>query len=81
MLAERAPALYYIHVAAFFDAVWIALRDAKLHIRVAAVDALRSTLLLVKTKETRMKATWYKQLLEVRGADAIRYTVDCQGAR
>lgn len=66
MLAERAPSQYYNSVAAFFEVMWVALRDAKLHIRIAAIDALRSTLILVKGKETRMKATWYKQMLDVR---------------
>lgn len=39
--AESAPAVFNVHVKSFIDAVWFPLRDAKQHIREAAVRALK----------------------------------------
>lgn len=40
-LAENAPAVFNVHVRAFIDAIWSALRDPKIHVREAAVSALQ----------------------------------------
>lgn len=39
-MAENAPAVFNVHVRAFIDAIWSALRDPKIHVRDAAVAAL-----------------------------------------
>lgn len=43
-LAINAPTLFYVHVPAFVDLIWSALRDPKLVIREGAIDALRGSL-------------------------------------
>ena len=43
-LALNAPTLFYVHVPAFVDLIWVALRDAKLPIREGAIEALRACL-------------------------------------
>lgn len=42
-MAEQAPAVFNVHVKAFIDHIWPALRDSKPHIREAAVSALKVT--------------------------------------
>ncbi len=39
-LASEAPAVFNVHVASFLDGVWGGLRDTKLHVREARVQAL-----------------------------------------
>jgi FKBP12-rapamycin complex-associated protein len=39
-MAENAPAVFNVHVRAFIDAIWSALRDPKIHVRDAGVSAL-----------------------------------------
>ncbi len=39
-LASEAPAVFNVHVASFLDGVWGGLRDPKLHVREASVQAL-----------------------------------------
>ncbi|KIY93538.1 FKBP12-rapamycin complex-associated protein [Monoraphidium neglectum] len=43
-LADCAPAVFNVHVKAFIDGVWGGLRDPKLHVRDASVQALQSSL-------------------------------------
>jgi hypothetical protein len=40
-MAENAPAIFNVHVQQFIDVIWAGLRDAKLYVREASVDALR----------------------------------------
>jgi FKBP12-rapamycin complex-associated protein len=40
-LADCAPAVFNVHVKAFIDGVWGGLRDPKLHVRDASVQALQ----------------------------------------
>ncbi len=40
-LADVAPAIFNVHVKAFIDGVWGGLRDPKLHVRDASVQALQ----------------------------------------
>eukprot|EP00198_Chlamydomonas_reinhardtii_P008241 XP_001697578.1 target of rapamycin, growth-regulatory PI3K-like protein kinase [Chlamydomonas reinhardtii] len=62
--AESAPAVFNVHVKSFIDAVWFPLRDAKQHIREAAVRALKACLCLVEKRETRYRVQWYYKLHE-----------------
>jgi FKBP12-rapamycin complex-associated protein len=39
-LASEAPAVFNVHVKAFLDGIWGGLRDPKLHVREASVQAL-----------------------------------------
>eukprot|EP00741_Cyanophora_paradoxa_P013833 tig00020710_g13353.t1 len=58
-LAENAPTLFYVHVTAFFEHIWVAFRDSKLHIREAAAESLRACLALVGKRESRLRVNWY----------------------
>lgn len=39
-MASEAPAVFNVHVKAFLDGIWGGLRDPKLHVREASVQAL-----------------------------------------
>ncbi|GBF92737.1 target of growth-regulatory PI3K kinase [Raphidocelis subcapitata] len=54
-LADCAPAVFNVHVKSFIDGVWGGLRDPKLHVREASVQALTSVLVLVEKRETRYR--------------------------
>jgi hypothetical protein len=62
--AEAAPAVFNVHVKSFIDAIWFPLRDAKQHVREAAVRALKACLCLVEKRETRYRVQWYYKLFE-----------------
>ncbi|KAF5842966.1 armadillo-type protein [Dunaliella salina] len=61
-MAEQAPAVFNVHVKAFIDAIWCPLRDARVFIREAAVQALKACLCLVEMRETRYRVQWYYKL-------------------
>ena len=63
-LAEAAPTVFNVHVTAFVDGVWTALRDNRLAVRQAARDALRECLCVVEARETRYRMQWYYQLYQ-----------------
>lgn len=63
-LAAAAPSVFNVHVGAFIDGVWPALRDARLPVREAACAALRQTLCIIEARETRYRMQWYYQLYE-----------------
>uniref|UniRef100_A0A7S1SYY6 Serine/threonine-protein kinase TOR n=1 Tax=Tetraselmis chuii TaxID=63592 RepID=A0A7S1SYY6_9CHLO len=63
-MAENAPAVFNVHVRAFIDAIWSALRDPKIHVRDAGVSALSACLCLVEKRETRYRVQWYYRLFE-----------------
>lgn len=46
-MASEAPAVFNVHVKAFLDGIWGGLRDQKLHVREASVQALEVGLVLV----------------------------------
>ena len=54
-LARNAPTVFNVHVPAFIDAIWPALRDQSLAIREAAVRALRECLVVIEKRETRYR--------------------------
>ena len=61
-LAENAPTVFNVHVPAFIDGVWVALRDKRLHVRVAAVLAVRACLVVVEKRETRYRVQHYYRM-------------------
>ena len=63
-MAEQAPAVFNVHVKAFIDTIWGALRDARPHVREAASGALSACLRLVAERETRYRVQWYYKLFE-----------------
>jgi FKBP12-rapamycin complex-associated protein len=63
-LAINAPTLFYVHVPAFVELIWSALRDPKLVIREGAVEALRACLELIAERESRLRQQWYQKILE-----------------
>eukprot|EP00882_Tetradesmus_deserticola_P018605 GHRQ01019983.1.p1 GENE.GHRQ01019983.1~~GHRQ01019983.1.p1 ORF type:complete len:439 (+),score=205.09 GHRQ01019983.1:451-1767(+) len=63
-LASEAPAVFNVHVKAFLDGIWGGLRDPKLHVREASVQALERVLVLVEKRETRYRVQWYYGLFE-----------------
>ena len=56
-MAENAPTMFNVHVPEFVDAVWVALRDQKLHVR-ERVEALRACLRVIEKRETRWRVQW-----------------------
>lgn len=63
-MAENAPTMFNVHVPEFVDAVWVALRDQKLHVRERAVEALRACLCVIEKRETRWRVQWYYRMFE-----------------
>lgn len=63
-LAVAAPAVFNVHVKVFVEVIWNGIRDPKLHIREAAVGALRACLILIEKRETRYRVQWYYRLFE-----------------
>jgi FKBP12-rapamycin complex-associated protein len=63
-LAANAPTVFNVHVPAFIDAIWPALRDPRLTVREAAVAALRECLVVIEQRETRYRVRWYYKLYE-----------------
>lgn len=63
-MAENAPTMFNVHVPEFVDAVWVALRDPKLHVRERAVEALRACLCVIEKRETRWRVQWYYRMFE-----------------
>ncbi|MCO5588585.1 hypothetical protein L7F22_042542 [Adiantum nelumboides] len=63
-MAENAPTMFNVHVPEFVDAVWVALRDQKLHVRERAVEALRACLCVIEKRETRWRVQWYYKMFE-----------------
>ncbi|KAH7427560.1 hypothetical protein KP509_10G049200 [Ceratopteris richardii] len=63
-MAINAPTMFNVHVPEFVDAVWVALRDPKLHVRERAVEALRACLGVIEKRETRWRVQWYYKMFE-----------------
>ena len=40
-MAENAPAVFNVHVKPFLDSIWGGLRDSRVHVREASVQALQ----------------------------------------
>ena len=65
-LAENAPALFVGqgHIPTFFEVIWHAVRDNSDRTREAAIDALRAVLVLLATRENRVRLQWYHKIIE-----------------
>eukprot|EP00127_Corallochytrium_limacisporum_P000173 Clim_evm34s6 gene=Clim_evmTU34s6 len=63
-IALNAPALFYNHLAPFFDAIVVAIKDVKLSVRDGAKAALHAVLQLTAQREYRIKAQWYNKIYE-----------------
>lgn len=61
-LAENLPTLFNVHVATFLDNIWQTLRDPKVIIREAAVEALHHCLLLIAKRVTKLRSTRYNKI-------------------
>ncbi|CAK9144989.1 unnamed protein product [Ilex paraguariensis] len=57
-MAENASTVFNVHVPEFVDAIWAALRDPTLAVRVRAVEALRACLRVIEKRETRWRVQW-----------------------
>jgi len=71
-LAANAPTVFNVHVPQFIKAVWPALHDPSLDVRLAGVLALRACLMVIEQRETRYRVQWYYKLYEEarKGLDA-----------
>ncbi|GMH23702.1 hypothetical protein Nepgr_025545 [Nepenthes gracilis] len=63
-MAENAPTVFNVHVPAFVDSIWVALRDPALDVRERAVEALRACLRVIEKRETRWRVQWYYRMFE-----------------
>ena len=63
-LAANAPTVFNVHVPHFIKAVWPALHDPSLDVRLAGVLALRACLMVIEQRETRYRVQWYYKLYE-----------------
>ncbi|KAI9143717.1 armadillo-type protein [Paraphysoderma sedebokerense] len=66
-LASNAPTLIYTYIPTIFDLIWVALRDPKIIIREAAVDALSVCLELLLQRESSVRVQWYNKIYEEAG--------------
>ncbi|GAB2292090.1 hypothetical protein Dimus_026338 [Dionaea muscipula] len=63
-MAENAPTVFNVHVPAFVDSIWVALRDPALDVRERAVESLRACLRVIEKRETRWRVQWYYRMFE-----------------
>ncbi|KAK9097076.1 hypothetical protein Sjap_022573 [Stephania japonica] len=63
-MAENASTVFNVHISEFVDAIWVALRDPMLAVRVRAVEALRACLRVIELRETRWRVQWYYRMFE-----------------
>lgn len=63
-MAQKADAVFNVHVRQFIENIWTGLRDSKLVVRDASVQALQACLTLVEKRETRYRVQWYYRLFE-----------------
>jgi FKBP12-rapamycin complex-associated protein len=63
-MAENAPTVFNVHIPVFIDAIWSAMRDPKLEVRLRAVDALRACLCVIEKRETRWRVQGYYRMFE-----------------
>ncbi|KAK9163538.1 hypothetical protein Syun_004440 [Stephania yunnanensis] len=63
-MAENASTVFNVHISEFVDAIWVALRDPTLAVRVRAVEALRACLRVIELRETRWRVQWYYRMFE-----------------
>ncbi|XP_065891468.1 serine/threonine-protein kinase mTOR-like isoform X2 [Dysidea avara] len=77
-LAVHAPTLFYTQIQAFFDNIFIAVRDSKALIREKAVSALRACLALTAQRETKEAANpiIYQQAYQ----EAMKGFIDTSGS-
>ncbi|GAB2218008.1 hypothetical protein Droror1_Dr00001223 [Drosera rotundifolia] len=63
-MAENAPTVFNVHVPAFVESIWFALRDPALDVRERAAEALRACLCVIERRETRWRVQWYYHMFE-----------------
>lgn len=63
-LASNAPTLFTLHVPAFLDLVWVALRDPKLVVRTGAAEALHAVLELIAERDNKLRQQWYQKIYD-----------------
>lgn len=57
-MAINAPTLFYVNVPAFFEFIWVAVRDPREEVRLAASEALAACLVLIFRRH-RHRVQWY----------------------
>lgn len=63
-IAENSPTLFYTYVNTILENIWVALRDAKLIIRLDAEIALEKCLDVIYERDQNMKKNWFNKLME-----------------
>eukprot|EP00003_Mantamonas_plastica_P010783 TRINITY_DN2025_c0_g1_i1.p1 TRINITY_DN2025_c0_g1~~TRINITY_DN2025_c0_g1_i1.p1 ORF type:complete len:2240 (+),score=782.23 TRINITY_DN2025_c0_g1_i1:702-7421(+) len=61
-MAANAPTLFFVHVAEFFDVIWLGLRDKEAQIREMSIDALHEGLMLIANRDGRLRTQLYQKL-------------------
>jgi FKBP12-rapamycin complex-associated protein len=70
-VAENAPTSFNVHVGAFLDRIWVALRDPKVLVREAAIEALRGCLSLIAKRTSKQRPQrYYRIFMEVQQVGA-----------
>ncbi|KAG9508887.1 Serine/threonine-protein kinase mTOR, partial [Fragariocoptes setiger] len=65
-LANAAPSFFTQHIQQFFDSIFLAICDSELTVRESGVDALRSALYVLVSRETKetQNPKWYRHCYE-----------------
>lgn len=61
-LATAAPTMFNVHVGAFVDLIWEALREPNPVIRDSAVEAVRACLDVIAERQNSLRTQWYNML-------------------
>lgn len=62
-LAMNSP-LFNVHIPAFIENIWEAIRDPSQIVREVAVEALRASLDVIATRDVTSRNFWYNKLWE-----------------
>ncbi|KAI6224301.1 Serine/threonine-protein kinase TOR [Aphelenchoides fujianensis] len=62
---------FFQMVEPFFNHIFIAIRDPRLHVRLAAAHALHAALAVVSQREDRKKHEWYQRFLDDEAAKGV----------
>ena len=57
-MAVNAPTLFYVNVPAFFEYIWVAVRDPRVEVRRTAAEAMAACLVLIYRRH-RHRVQWY----------------------
>jgi len=63
-LAENSPGLFNTYIGTFLDHIWATIRDAKLPIREASIEALRQCLTVIGSRSTRLRSELYQKIYQ-----------------